>query len=222
MPVIVFDLDDTLYEEITFVRSGFRAVAAYLHRRFGIHPEESYAEMIEILDAEGRGRVFDRMLALHNRLSVQLTKECLAVYRSHEPAIALAADAVKCLEQLAAFPIYIVTDGNKLVQRRKLQALGLLDDPRIRRCFITRRFGVRNEKPSPYCFLKICELERANPEDVIYIGDNPNKDFVGIKPLGFRTVRILRGAYAKLRMRETHEADRQIRDLAELKDIIFE
>ncbi len=221
MPVIVFDLDDTLYEEITYVHSGFRAVSSYLHQTLGIDPEQSYAQMREILKAEGRGKVFDRMLALHGRHSLKLAKQCLAVYRGHVPDIALAPDAVDCLRLLSSFPMYIVTDGNKLVQQRKLQALGLLADPRIRRCFISRRFGIRNEKPSSYCFEKICRLEQTEPQDVMYVGDNPRKDFVGIKPLGFRTVRILRGEHAALRMPSAYEADREVRDLRELIDIIW-
>ena len=32
--IIVFDLDDTLYEEITYVRSGFKAVASYLSQTY--------------------------------------------------------------------------------------------------------------------------------------------------------------------------------------------
>ena len=33
--IIVFDLDDTLYDERTYVMSGFAAVAEMLHDRFG-------------------------------------------------------------------------------------------------------------------------------------------------------------------------------------------
>ncbi len=33
---VVWDLDDTLYDEIDFVRSGFSAVAAAVQERFGV------------------------------------------------------------------------------------------------------------------------------------------------------------------------------------------
>ena len=38
---VVFDLDDTLYPEISFVKSGFRVVAGYLGPRFGFDQEWS-------------------------------------------------------------------------------------------------------------------------------------------------------------------------------------
>jgi putative hydrolase of the HAD superfamily len=121
---------------------------------------------------------------------------------------------------LAHYPIYIVTDGNKHVQLAKLQALGLYDRLPVKRCFITRRYGVHREKPSPHCFQLICKMEQVSPDQVVYIGDNPNKDFVGIKPLGFRTVRLLRGNYAQLRKPKEYEADVVLRSLDELDETV--
>lgn len=37
MKVVVFDLDDTLYEELTFVRSGFKSVARLLNEHFQVN-----------------------------------------------------------------------------------------------------------------------------------------------------------------------------------------
>jgi putative hydrolase of the HAD superfamily len=111
-------------------------------------------------------------------------------------------------------PLYIVTDGNKLVQHRKLAALNLLS--RVKRSFITHRFGIRHAKPSPYCFQRICALENTSPQQVIYIADNPVKDFVGIKPLGYKTIRVLTGQHKSTVMPPAFEADRQIHSLAEL------
>lgn len=220
MPIIVFDLDDTLYDEITFVRSGFKAVADFLDEYHGISRELSLPTMLDILAKDGRGRVFDAILIEYGRYSKQLARKCLSVYRAHRPDIQLYIDAVNVLNELGEFPQYIVTDGNKLVQFNKLQALGLTHHNNIRRCFISRRFGIHNEKPSPYCFHLICKLEKTDPHEVVYVGDNPNKDFVGIKPLGFRTIRVMRGHFADLRKPVEYEADRMISDLSELGNII--
>jgi putative hydrolase of the HAD superfamily len=221
MPVIVFDLDDTLYDEMSFVRSGFLAVAAFLEEQKGIPSRQSFAEMLEWLEREGRGQVFDAVLRKHKCFSRRLARRCVTVYRTHRPDIKLLPDAERALEMIGGvYPQYIVTDGNKLVQWNKLKALGLIDHPHIRRCFVTRRFGIRNEKPSPYCFGLICRAERVEPCDVVYVGDNPNKDFVGIKPLGYRTVRIRRGAWAGLRKPAEYEAEYEIDALTELVDLL--
>ncbi|WP_055106040.1 HAD family hydrolase [Paenibacillus ihumii] len=218
MKIVVFDLDDTLYEEITYVHSGFYAVAMYLLERFDLPTDESMKIMLSVLKSKGRGQIFDSLLSHYGKYSKANVKECLSVYRSHDPQIHLYEDSVKCLEQFQKMgtPLYIVTDGNKWVQYRKLQALGLYDHPAIRKCYISRRFGIKNEKPSPYCFMQICAKENVKPSDVVYIGDNPHKDFVGIKPLGFKTVRILRGGFADIQKSAEFEADITIKTLDEL------
>ncbi len=214
--VIVFDLDDTLYDEMSFVRSGFRAVSRTLETRYGISGHEAYEYMVEVLNASGRGKVFDEMLIRFGLRASKYVKECLQTYRQHLPEIRLHEDAARCLNRLAAHPIYIVTDGNKLVQQSKISALGLDNDTRIKKCFITRRYGIHREKPSTYCFLRIAELEQVAAQNITYIGDNPRKDFVGIKPQGFRTIRVIRGSHAGVRLTPDFEADVEIMSLDEL------
>lgn len=218
MKVVVFDLDDTLYPEMSYVESGLLAVARFLNGRYSINVDESLSIMLHELEENGRGKVFDRVLAHHQLQSRRLIKECLGIYRAHEPQIELSNDAVRFIEflQNKQVPIYIVTDGNKLVQLRKLKALGLYEHPAIRKCYISRRYGIKNEKPSPYCFLQICAREKVDPSEVVYIGDNPNKDFVGIKPLGFGTVRILSGGFSEVKKPKIFEADRIISTLDDL------
>lgn len=217
--VLVFDLDDTLYDEQTYVRSGFRSVAKFLWSTYRIPIEGSYLVMNAKL-AEGRDKVFDQLLMYYNIYSKKLVRECLSVYRKHQPDIRLYSAASDCLERFKDIHQYIVTDGNKLVQANKLKALGLPE--KMKNCFITRRYGIKNEKPSPYCFLKICELEKVRPHEVVYIADNPHKDFVGIKPLGFKTVRVRQGAYRDVQLSAEYEADWQIKSLDELTEKFLE
>jgi putative hydrolase of the HAD superfamily len=213
--ILVFDLDDTLYEELTFVRSGFWTVAYHLEANYNIPAEHCYQQMIKKLE-EGRGQVFDDVLKKYAVYSKQAVSRCLSVYRGHKPSIQLDTEAEACLQRFKDYPVYIVTDGNKLVQKRKLEALGLYS--RIKFCFRTYQFGVKHSKPSPHCFLNICKREKVSPNKVAYVGDNPNKDFVGIKPLGFKTIRIVKGPYATLTKPSEFEADYRIHSLDELTE----
>jgi putative hydrolase of the HAD superfamily len=214
MSVIVFDLDDTLYDELTYVRSGFLAVSQYLYQTFGIAAPESYAFMLDSLSREGRGQIFNNLLMKYSLLSKKNVASCLSVYRNHSPQIKLNLDAEACLSNLVGHSLYIVTDGHKLVQKNKLAALGLF--ARVKFCYITYRYGKIHSKPSPYCFMKICQIEKTRPEEVVYIGDNPNKDFVGIKPLGFRTVRLMQGQYKDTIKSAEFDAELQIHSLNEV------
>lgn len=217
--VLVFDLDDTLYDELTYVDSGFRAVARFMADEFGIDFTGAYLFMQQKL-ADGRGRIFDDTLDRFQLNSQKNVRRCLSAYRLHEPTISLYAEADICLERFRDLPLFIVTDGNKIVQRNKLIALGL--PQRVRRCLVTHRFGVRHAKPSPYCFQKICEMEKVEPQRVVYVADNPHKDFVGIKPFGFKTIRVLTGQHQDVMRKPEYEADIRIVSLADLDQALLD
>jgi len=214
MPVLVFDLDDTLYPELSYVHSGFRAVAAFLSPLLDMPAEALAAEIIAGETIHGRGQVFDNVLRQHDRWSKTLVANCLRVYRQHQPAISLFPDAERALTRFAGQSLYIVTDGHKEVQARKVAALGLAG--RVRHAYLTNRYGRHRAKPDPHVFQLICQREGVAPTEVTYVGDNVKKDFVGIKPLGFNTVRIMRGNYAHYEADAAHEAARTIHSLDEL------
>jgi putative hydrolase of the HAD superfamily len=216
VPVLVFDLDDTLYPELTYVHSGFRAVAAMLAERTGTDANTLVREMLMTEATQGRGKVFNEVLRTHGCLSAGMVHACLHTYRQHKPTLHLHPDAERCLTRFADWPLYLVTDGHKGVQARKVAALGLFE--RMRHAYITNRYGAHRAKPSPYCFEQICRREQVPPAQVLYVGDNPSKDFVGIRPLGFRTVRIRRGNYAHLPHAASHAAEHEIDSLDELTE----
>lgn len=211
--VLVFDLDDTLYEELTFVKSGFKAVAHYLNEHYSI-PVQSGLEFMLAKLSSGRGRIFDDLLIHHGIYKKDLVRKCISIYRLHQPEIKLYPEADACLERFRNIPLYIVTDGNKVVQYNKIKTLGLTK--RVGFCYITHRYGIKNAKPSPYCFLKICEREKVTPKEVVYIADNPYKDFVGIKPLGFKTIRIMTGNFKTVELAKKFEAEYRFNSLHEL------
>lgn len=210
--VIVFDLDDTLYDDRTYVLSGFHAVANFLSSTTGLSKKLIHDELVQELSCD-RNQVFDRFLTKRGIYSKSLVMHCLSIYRAHKPNIRLFPEADACLNRFKNVPLYVVTDGNKLVQKNKCLALGL--DLRVKKCICTSVYGLKHAKPSPYCFQRICEWENVNPQDVVYIADNPKKDFVGIKPLGFQTIRVLTGPYRDLVVDPKYDADRTISSLKE-------
>ena len=216
--VIVFDLDDTLYPERSYVESGFKAVAHYLSERFGILEYESFKFMSDEL-VNGRGNIFDKLLVKENIYNAGLVKKCLSVYRLHKPDITLDSDAIDCLNRLSDYPKYIITDGNKIVQHNKLVALGLY--ALVKKCFVTHRYGKHRSKPSPFCMQRICKIEKINPPQALYIGDNPKKDFVGLKPLGFKTVRILKGMYKDEPANANYNAEWCVNSLSEINESLL-
>lgn len=219
--VLVFDLDDTLYSEVTYVKSGFWAVAEYLSNNFALDQSEVFNKLNFFFKKEGRGKVFNLLLENYNMLSKKKVKKCLSVYRTHKPFIKVDDSAIKCINRFAAYPKYLVTDGNKNVQQNKIEALQIKQY--FKKTFLTHNYGVKHSKPSPYCFLKIAEKEKLSEyNQIIYIGDNPNKDFTGIKPLGFKTIRIRQGMFETLTLDKKHEAHIEIKSLSEIDNNLLD
>ena len=90
----------------------------------------------------------------------------------------------------------------------------------FKKIYITHNYGIKHSKPSLYCFNKILENEKIyDTNKLVYIGDNPNKDFVNLNKNGFQTVRILNGSYKNVRLQRHFEAQYQINELVEIKKI---
>jgi putative hydrolase of the HAD superfamily len=218
--VIVFDLDDTLYDEITFVKSGFNEVANFFSLKYGVNKSLFLNKMLEILEIQGRGQVFDETLKFFNIFNKTNIKKSISIYRLHQPKISLKPEAKEVLDFFISknIPLYLVTDGNKIVQKNKVASLEI--KKYFQKIFITHRYGIKYSKPSPYCFTKISYLEGVDNKDIVYIGDNINKDFVGIKPLGFKTIRILNGMFKNDSRPFEYEAEYVIDNLKCLQEII--
>ena len=118
--IIVFDLDDTLYDEITYVRSSLFEVSLYLSEKLHISKDIIYSNLNEVLEINGRGKVFDIVLTNYGIYSKSEVKRCLSIYRSNNPKIKLFDHAISCLERFKYYHKYLVTDGNKVVQKKKI------------------------------------------------------------------------------------------------------
>ena len=215
----IFDLDDTLYPERSFVESGFRAVAMDLQQLFGWPAEASLDHMLTTLSDEGRGAVFNRLLDAHSVLSAKHVRHCVNTYRHHQPKIQLAPAAHRLLDALTTRP-YLVTDGQKVVQHNKIEALGI--ESRFNRIYITHRYGVRHAKPSIYCFELIRKREHCSWSDMFYVGDNPAKDFVNLNQLGVTTIRVTTGEHANVVAKAGFNAKHVISSLDELEILLKE
>jgi putative hydrolase of the HAD superfamily len=214
---VVFDLDDTLYPERDFVRSGLQAADRWLAAERGVaglldHAWRRFA-------AGERGRLFDQALAdLGLAAEPALIAALVGAYRDHRPAIALAPGIGELLDSLRRRgPLALLTDGWHRTQRRKVEALGL--ERWCRPIVYTDLWGREHWKPSPKGFLAIqAELGLAPPQ-LTYVADNPVKDFRAPRALGWRTIRLRRptGEHAlRQAASPADDADRVIVDLGEL------
>ncbi len=181
--VVVFDLEDTLYQEIDFLKSGYHAVADYLAKSFGIL--DLFVEMMEAYQA-GEKDVFKKVLD-HHHLNIDKS-ELTDVYRYHIPQIHLDSKVRYVLEQFQGrYHLAIITDGRPRTKRNIINALRLSEFFEWSDVYISEEVG--HLKTAPYSFEKI--MERYPDCEYIYVGDNPAKDFIVPNKLGWLTVCLL-------------------------------
>jgi putative hydrolase of the HAD superfamily len=217
---IVFDLDDTLYPERQFVLSGFREVGDWISRTHGI--AGFYERATRLFNDGRRGNIFDVAL---DELGVVHAKEFIrqmvAIYRDHKASLALYEDAQWAISNFKKDKkLGVLTDGFLVTQRNKVAALGI--EPHFDTIIYSDEFGREHWKPSERPYIRIMEVLQCAGKECVYVADNPAKDFVAAKALGWQTIQIRRkdGEYAEIHPSASHAADSVIHSLFHLERLI--
>jgi putative hydrolase of the HAD superfamily len=187
---VVFDIDDTLYPECDYVRSGFAHVAGLLARTEDEAGVLS-AWLWEAFEAGERGHTFDRLLEAFPSLAERASTSALvAAYRAHPPSIGMAADVVAVLDLLRqrGLRLAVLSDGPVVSQAAKATALGL--DRWFDPVLLTGSFGAGFAKPGVSGFEEIARAWGLSGPELAYVADNPEKDFAGPRRLAWLTIRL--------------------------------
>lgn len=218
---VIFDLDDTLISEKQYIESGYHHITIILSRRFGIPVEEAFRELMSLFK-ENSKNVFNRLL---DRYEIDYTKEMIldlvSEYRDHSPKIKLYDDVLPCLEHLKSKGIKagIITDGYANAQHQKMKAVRAYDY--FDEIIITDELGREFWKPHPKAFEIMRDKLKIEFNEMIYIGDNPEKDFYISKTYPIKTVRIHReGVYQDRTYLGEIEEIHSIHGLIEINTIV--
>lgn len=193
---LLLDLDDTLFDERTYVESGFRAVADFLERERDLPADYSYPSMLAFLELEGRGRIFDRVIERFEiRQADGLVDQCISIYRAHLPDIALYEGVASALKSLAStYSMALVTNGAPEMQSNKIKSLDL------GRYFDSIVFcdGLGAPKPDPNGVYAALSDLQVKPDEALFVGDNPQTDGAAAAAAGVEFVRIRTSRFAGL------------------------
>jgi putative hydrolase of the HAD superfamily len=213
--VVVFDIDDTLYLERDYVRSGFRAAGAWADRVLGV---ADLADRAWKAFEEGvRGTIFDVALAdCGCAVTPELITQLVSCYRDHVPDIKLLDDARACLDRLSlegGVVVAVVTDGPLASQEAKARSLGL--STWSQHVIFTEALGAGFGKPNPRAFELIEQRLGVSGDRCAYVADNPSKDFVGPHQLGWTTLRVRRQHGLHFGVESGGDVDYEVADLSE-------
>jgi len=175
--VIVFDLDDTLYYEVGYLKSAFKSIAIFIDKA---EHEILYQKMI--LWYFNNENVFSRLNELYPKYSIDYF---LYIYRNHLPKIFLNEGAKEVFDYCKKnnYFLGLLTDGRSITQRNKIKALGIASI--FDKIIISEEYGI--EKPDKRLFAEF-EHSGMPGSTCYYIGDNYNKDFISPNNLNWVTI----------------------------------
>jgi putative hydrolase of the HAD superfamily len=226
MPVVLFDLDDTLLDHRLAVDTGIvahlaasiptadgRAEAARWHAL----EEEHYPRYLSgELDLFEQRRVRVRALVEPHGVDLATDDSADAWYNgySHEyrAAWALHSDIVPCLDRLDALGIRVgvITNGDLVFQAEKIDRIGL--GSRVEHLIASGERGYA--KPDRRIFAHACAVFGVEPAKATYVGDRLYTDAIGAASAGLDGVWLDRaGAATAAELAEASTAVRVIRSL---------
>lgn len=182
LKAVLFDLDDTLYGEKEYVRSGYKAVAKLL-------PNVVDAEEKLWVAFENKEPAIDTVLNAERIYSEELKAECILAYRNQIPDIHLYDGVLDMLIELRSkgMRIGIITDGRPEGQKAKIKALNL--EATVEHIIITDELGgVEYRKPCEKALVIMREYFGVTYQEMCYVGDNIVKDFIAPEKLGLSAI----------------------------------
>lgn len=191
---VLFDIDDTLIDHKSAVAAGVASLYA------AIHPVTSQPVFLASWH-EAMRQQFPRYLSgeltyqdqrrvrMRQTVSAGLTDgqadELFAEYaRAYEAHWALFPDVLSCLDDLAEHRLGIISNGNALEQRRKLERAGIAK--RFETIHISSECG--QPKPAAEIFHRACRDAGVGVRDAVYVGDAYEIDALGARRAGLRGV----------------------------------
>jgi putative hydrolase of the HAD superfamily len=194
-PVVLFDLDDTLYPQRSWLTGAWRAVATKA-ADYRVEPDALLRALLAVAsEGSDKGRIVNRALALVGAPDVPV-EPLVDAFRSHAPErLDTYPGTHRALTRLSRqVRIGLVTDGDPTIQRNKLRALGL--GSRFHTVVFSDELGRDHRKPDPRPFeVALAELG-ARPADAVFVGDRPEKDVAGAQAVGIRAIRVRTGEFA--------------------------
>lgn len=204
---IIFDLDDTLYSEKEYIKSGFEKIGQFLNDKKAPEQLWKYFE-------DGKPAIDFYLNQIEKK---KLKEKCLEIYRNQKPDIHLYPGVKELIRNLKRqkIKIGIITDGRVEGQRNKIEALGL--DEEIKDIIITDELGgIQFRKPNDIAFRIMQCRWRIPYEQIAYIGDNLKKDFQAPKQLGMQSILF----HNKDGLYDSEQSDADIPTINEIQQIL--
>lgn len=216
MRLIIFDLDNTLYDENQYFfavfmqfcklhhiaeKEALQAIHQTLQDHIRLTSKDIFQSFLQATPLGFHQTLHNELYTLYTQISCQLNP--------FEDAIFILSSLQK-----RRIPFAILTNGSPPAQQNKIKNLNFQNLP----VFFARQKGREYEKPHAKAFELVLEsFQNFEAKDCIFVGDHPNADILGAKNMGMMALRLKRG-YA--RHIQCSLADREITNLKEVMEVL--
>ncbi len=217
---VIFDLDNTLTDFMKMKEASVKAaIDCMIDMGLPLSKEEAHRRIFEIYDREGieDQQVFDRLLKdVFGKVRPDILAAGIVGYRRARSNYLILYPHVRMtlMELLRkGLKLAVLSDAPSLQAWQRLHQLAL---EHVFRPVVT--FDDTGErKPSPAPFRKALELLELGADEVLMIGDWPERDMIGAKGVGMKTVFA---RYGDTFGTEESGADFEVDDIQELLDVV--
>jgi putative hydrolase of the HAD superfamily len=163
---LIFDLDNTVYDENTFLFSTYKSISELVVKEVGGDSSAYYKFLCKNFMRSSRDKLLDKFLSQFDLLEKVSISDLLSVYRNPSRIISLRPFdyflKVICLNEIT----HIITNGNPLQQKIKLHSLFGANCDRLGVVYA----NMSAPKPEPLSFLKLNQHFKFDRP--VYIGDS--------------------------------------------------
>ena len=219
---IIFDLDNTLLDFVKMKQFAVKAaITAMIEAGLNVDEEKAYKDIFDLYVSKGweNQQVFDDYLnqTVGNVSNKILAAGIVSYRRAREATLLVYPNVNKTLIELIKMGIQlsVVSDAPSREAWMRLYYLNLHHD--FDPVLTFDDTGVR--KPSPEPFKMALKKINAQPDEALMIGDWPERDVVGAKQIGIKTIFA---RYGDTFGTVDSGADWDVNDIYELVDIVKE
>ena len=217
---VIFDLDNTLLDFMSVKKKAVdAAILAMIEAGLDINSKKAQKDIFEIYNNKGYEyqEVFDDFLInIHGKIDYKILASGIVAYRKTKDAsIILYPNVHSTLIKLAksGYTLAVLSDAPSREAWVRLYSVNLhhLFD------VVVTHNDTKKFKPSPEPFNKAVELLEVSPENIIMVGDWPDRDVVGGKLAGMKTAFA---KYGDVFETKNSGADYDLNDISEVLDIV--
>ena len=217
---ITFDLDMTLIDFMRLKKLGsYAAARAMVKAGLKMPLRKCQKDLFQhyLTDIEG-SKVFENFLKSRNHYSERILAAGINAYlktkQYHLKPYPKVKETMAKLKR-KGIKLAIVTDAPRLKAYMRLDAMGIADLFDI----VVGHEDTGRQKPSKMPFRKALKLLKLNPEEVMHVGDWPERDIKGAKSLGIKTC-LANYGYVTHKMGKYVKPDFKIEKFEELLRIV--